>query len=138
MISFDLECANEHRFEGIFKDYESFTSQMERGLVSCPYCESGEVKRLFSGCSIQARPSSATLVDRKGPNLFAVLRMIENYVRENFDNVGTDFAETARAIHYGAEEESNIYGQSTQEEISELLEEGISVTPLPSAGTSEN
>ena len=31
MISFDLECANEHRFEGIFKDYESFTSQMERG-----------------------------------------------------------------------------------------------------------
>jgi len=138
MISFDLECTNEHRFEGIFKDYESFMSQMERGLISCPYCERVEVRRLFSGCSIQARPSSATLLDRKGPNLFAVIRMIENYVMENCDNVGADFAETARAIHYGEEKERNIYGQSTQEEISELLEEGIAVTPLPSVGTSEN
>ncbi|HPI13461.1 MAG TPA: DUF1178 family protein [Spirochaetota bacterium] len=138
MISFDLECANEHRFEGVFKDYESFASQMERGLVACPYCESVEIKRLFSGCSIQARPATAPLSERRGPNMFEILRMIEGYVRENFENVGSDFAETARAIHYGAEEERNIYGQSTREEIDELLEEGISVTPLPSSGASEN
>lgn len=138
MISFDLECGNEHRFEGIFRDYESFADQMARGMVTCPYCESGNIKRLFSGCSIQARPSTAAVIDRKSPNIFDMMRLVESYVKENFDNVGSDFAETARAIYYGAEEERNIYGQSTQEEIRELLDEGIHVLPLPSPGTAEN
>ncbi|HSV97630.1 MAG TPA: DUF1178 family protein [Spirochaetota bacterium] len=138
MISFDLECGNEHRFEGIFRDYESFTDQMARGMVTCPFCESGDIKRLFSGCSIQARPTAATVIDRKAPNLFEVLRLVEKHVKENFDNVGNDFAETARAIYYGVEEGRNIYGQSTREEINELLKEGIDVVPLPSAGNIEN
>ncbi len=96
MISFDLECGNEHRFEGIFRDYESFADQMARGMLSCPLCENGDIRRLFSGCSIQARPSIATTIDRKSPNLFELMRQMESYVKENFDNVGTDFAETAR------------------------------------------
>ncbi len=138
MISFDLECGNEHRFEGIFRDYDSFIDQMARGMVTCPFCDSGDVRRLFRGCSIHARPSTVTVIDRKTPNLFEVMRQIESHVRENFDNVGNDFAETARAIYYGIEEERNIYGQSTQEEIKELIEEGIRVLPLPPAGTLEN
>jgi len=138
MISFDLECGNEHRFEGIFRDYESFADQMARGMLSCPFCENGDIRRLFSGCSIQARPSIATTIDRKSPNIFELMRQMESYVKENFDNVGTDFAETARAIYYGFEEERNIYGQSTREEIRELQEEGIRVLPLPSPGTAEN
>ena len=45
--------------------------------------------------------------------------------------VGADFAEEARAIHYGEREAETIHGQATLEEAKELLEEGIAVMPLP-------
>lgn len=131
MISFDLECANGHRFEGIFKDYESFSSQMERQFVSCPLCDSGDVKRLFTGCSIQPKPSTEPKPVAERPNIFAMMKMIEQYVKDNFENVGREFPDAARAIYYGIEEARNIYGESSMDEMKELLEEGIQVFPLP-------
>ena len=50
---------------------------------------------------------------------------------KNADDVGTDFAEEARRIHFGEAEERQIYGQTSLDEVQELLEEGISVLPLP-------
>lgn len=44
MIVFDLECrTGGHRFEGWFGSSEDFTSQQQRGLVSCPQCQSAEI-----------------------------------------------------------------------------------------------
>ena len=53
MISFDLECSKEHRFEGIFKDYQAFDDQLSREMIECPFCGDLKIKRLFTGCSIQ-------------------------------------------------------------------------------------
>ncbi len=131
MISFDLECAGGHRFEGSFKDYESFSSQLERKMIACPLCDSADVKRLFSGCSIQARPGGASKKPGAQPNIFEAMRIIRQYVQENFENVGKEFPEVARAIYYGAEETRNIYGESSIKEMKELAEEGINVLPLP-------
>jgi hypothetical protein len=138
MISFDLECPLGHRFEGIFKDYQSFDDQLKNEIIECPFCESREIKRLFTGCSIQKRASSANISSDKNPNIFEVVKAIEKYVKENFDNVGKDFYEASRAIYYGVEEERNIYGESTKEEIDELREEGINVFPLPDIEKLEN
>ena len=131
MISFDLECANGHRFEGIFKDYESFSTQMGKQFVSCPLCENSEVKRLYTGCSIQPKASTEPQPAGQRPNIFEMMRIIEQYVKENFENVGREFPDVARAIYYGIEEARNIYGESSMEEMKELLEEGIQVLPLP-------
>lgn len=138
MISFDLECPNGHRFEGTFKDYQSFDDQLTKGIVECPFCESREIKRLFTGCSIQKKSTSANPSADKNPNIFEVMKSIEKYVKENFENVGKDFYEVSRAIYYGVEEERNIYGESTKEEIDELREEGINVFPLPDIEKFEN
>lgn len=138
MISFDLECPGGHRFEGIFSDYDSFASHLERNMITCPVCNSGGVKRLFTGCSIQARPSTPTSLQKKNPNIFDAMRMIESYIRENFENVGRDFPEVARAIYYGDEKQRNIYGESNIEEIQELIEEGIHVLPVPDIEKIEN
>lgn len=46
------------------------------------------------------------------------------------ENVGERFAEEARRIHHGDAEERAIRGQSTAEEVRELLEEGIPLMPL--------
>ncbi len=142
MISFDLECTNKHRFEGVFKDYQAFDEQLSKGMIECPICRDLKIKRLYTGCSIQ--PASSAFVaddakpEQKTVNMFEMIRMIREYVVNNFDNVGKDFADTAKAIYYGIEKERNIYGESTPEEINELIDEGIDVLPLPSIDKIEN
>ena len=138
MISFDLECKNGHRFEGVFKDYQSFNEQLNNKIIDCPICSTSEVKRLFAGCSIQTKASRKTSIDKANPNIFELIRNVEKYVKENFENVGKDFADVARAIYYGVEEERNVYGESTVDEMKELNEEGIDVIPIPSIEKFEN
>ena len=60
----------------------------------------------------------------------AMLNMVR-HVMANTEDVGPQFAEEARKIHYGEREERNIRGQATRQETEALLEEGIDVMPLP-------
>jgi hypothetical protein len=60
----------------------------------------------------------------------AWMKMVR-HVMANTDDVGERFAEEARRIHYGETQERNIRGQASAEETEALLEEGISVLPLP-------
>ncbi len=47
------------------------------------------------------------------------------------EDVGKEFADEARRIHQGESEARNIKGQASNEDIEELLDEGILVLPLP-------
>ncbi len=60
----------------------------------------------------------------------AFMHMVR-HVMAHTEDVGTQFAEEARKIHYGERQERNIRGQATREETEALLEEGIDVLPLP-------
>ena len=138
MINFDMECERGHRFEGCFKDYEAFDRQVKDRMISCPLCGSSGVKRLFSGCSIQSRPVSRREGFAATRGFFDMLRMMRQYVQENYEYVGNDFSDVARGIHYGAEEERNVYGEATLQEMKELADEGIGVLPLPDLEKLEN
>ena len=48
----------------------------------------------------------------------------------NTDDVGDQFAEEARKIHYGETQQRGIRGKATPEETESLLEEGIAVVPI--------
>ena len=52
-------------------------------------------------------------------------------MEQNFDNVGTKFADEAKKIHYGESKKRNIYGQATKEQAQDLLEDGIEFGALP-------
>ncbi|WP_336964957.1 DUF1178 family protein [Sphingobium aquiterrae] len=45
--------------------------------------------------------------------------------------VGRQFADKARAMHYGEEDHSAIHGEVAPEEARALIEEGVEVAPLP-------
>jgi len=57
------------------------------------------------------------------------LKVIQQVIA-NTDDVGHQFADEARKMHYGETQERNIRGQVSAEESMELLEEGIPVMPL--------
>lgn len=60
-------------------------------------------------------------------------RRAREYVEKNFDYVGEKFPEEARKIHYGEATERPIYGEADRKEVKELVEEGVSIAPLPAA-----
>jgi hypothetical protein len=49
----------------------------------------------------------------------------------NTEDVGQQFADEARRMHYGEADARSIRGQASAREVVDLLEEGIEVMPLP-------
>ncbi|HOP64686.1 MAG TPA: DUF1178 family protein [Spirochaetota bacterium] len=130
MITIDFECVNQHKFEGFFRDYGAYREQHDKGLIQCPLCGTNEVKRIFSGCSIQPKKSSDKTLKKEDSGFLEKLNEISRFVQDNFENVGEKFAERARAMHYGIEEEKSIYGKTSPVEAKELIDEGIGVMPI--------
>jgi hypothetical protein len=137
----DLSCAHGHSFEGWFGSEDDFQSQLARGLVECPLCgDTAVAKKLsaprlnFGASAPAAAPASAAREVASlpsDPQLQAAWLKMVRHVMANTEDVGAQFAEEARRIHYGEAGERNIRGQASREETEALLDEGISVMPLP-------
>jgi hypothetical protein len=61
----------------------------------------------------------------------ALLAKLVDYVVKNTEDVGKDFAEEARKIHYGESPERKIRGTASNQQVTELRDEGIEVVALP-------
>ncbi|HLQ25798.1 MAG TPA: DUF1178 family protein [Acidiferrobacterales bacterium] len=140
MIIYDLVCDAQHQFEGWFKNADEYATQLSGGLLSCPICSSAQVHKVLSVSHVNTapgtQPTDMELTAEARPQ--ELLKKLHEYIEQSFDNVGTQFAEEARKIHYGETEERNIYGQATGIEIKELRAEGINAVPLPAKPTDES
>ncbi|HEY1927558.1 MAG TPA: DUF1178 family protein [Caulobacteraceae bacterium] len=133
MIRYALVCAVGHEFEGWFSNSQDFDDQSARRLVTCPICDSHEVRKQVMA------PALATGSHREfaagEPAMRAMvleaLGRIRRHVETNFDYVGDRFAAEARAIHEGKAEDRGIYGQATPTEVKSLVEDGVPIAPLP-------
>ena len=63
--------------------------------------------------------------------ILKAVNMLRDYVERNYENVGDDFADEARRIHYGDAEERGICGNASDEESKALVEEGVEHVRLP-------
>lgn len=55
MISFNLSCDNGHGFEGWFGSSADYENQQERGLVTCPICNSSTVSKALMAPNVTAK-----------------------------------------------------------------------------------
>ena len=53
MMVLDLQCANDHFFEGWFLNMEAFNRQKEAGDVHCPICEDNHIRQALSAVAIK-------------------------------------------------------------------------------------
>ena len=60
----------------------------------------------------------------------SILKQIETHVKENFENVGKNFAKEARKAAKGKRDQK-FYGTTTKEEANKLLDEGIDLFAVP-------
>lgn len=137
----DLTCEHAHRFEGWFQSAEDFESQLERHLVECPMCGSKTVHRVPSAPRLNLSGATAPVPRGGAPgaggqplNVSELqarwLRMMRQVI-EHTEDVGEQFAQEARRIHYDEAPARGIRGVTTPDDARALLDEGIDVTPLP-------
>ena len=126
MIIYDLKCEKGHTFEGWFKDQQTWILQKSQKLVSCPVCNSSSIEMIPSSITVMGKDSrEASKLQEKELSPSGALKILHQYIDNNFEDVGNKFAEIALKIHYGDEEKRNIKGTSTPQEEENLKEEGV-------------
>jgi hypothetical protein len=141
MIKYALACEQAHEFESWFPSSDAFETQRKRGLITCPFCNSTKVEKQIMAPSVArtdkapAAPApdaqAVAVLSDKEREIRAALRALREHVLKNSENVGKDFVEEARKMHYGEAEERSIYGEADLAEAKALLDEGIDVLPIP-------
>ena len=135
MIVFDLTCDINHRFEGWFRNSEEYHQQLETGMLICPVCGSEHINKIPSPSRVNFGKSKENLRELASiqNDVKQIADKIQKFVTDNFEDVGSDFADEAKRIYYGEAEERNIHGIATLEEVIELHDEGIEAMPLLNA-----
>lgn len=129
----DLQCTLGHVFEGWFGSEADFVEQHQKSLVHCPLCGDPAVSKKLSAPRLSlsgAREAPQSLGDTSAAPSAALQALVKKLVSETTD-VGSDFAEEVRKIHYGESESRGIRGTATVDETQALADEGIEVMALP-------
>jgi hypothetical protein len=137
MIKYALGCAEGHAFESWFPDSAAYEKQRKRGFVACPECGSTEVDKAIMAPAVvggeraggESGPEIVVDAGRRQARQF-LLRM-RREIEANTEDVGAKFPQEARAIHLGEAPERAIRGRASLEEARSLVEDGVSVLPVP-------
>lgn len=149
MIVFDLKCdgAN-HVFEAWFGSSADYEDQKVRGLLACPICGDPRIGKALMAPAVAAKANSrsdprpaasrqtaavpvSTGNEVKMRALMDALATAQKKALEGSTWVGRDFAEQARAMHYGEQDRASIHGEVAPDEAKALFAEGVEVAPLP-------
>jgi hypothetical protein len=132
MIRYALACAHGHGFEGWFGSSADFDDQQAGGQLECPLCASKSVgKQIMAPAVAGAKKTAQDEAAGKSLVMMEAMGRLRRHVESHFDDVGDGFATEARAIHEGRAEDRGIYGQASAKEVRDLLEDGVTVAPLP-------
>jgi hypothetical protein len=142
MIKYALGCSRGHSFESWFPDSGSYDVQARRGLIACPDCGSTQVSKALMAPAVvggkktprpieEGAAAPVALLDERQQRLREMARHLRKEIVANTDDVGAKFPEEARAIHDGEAPARSIRGHATAEEARALIEDGVSVLPLP-------
>ena len=160
MIKYALICDQGHTFESWFSNAEGYESQVKRGFVECPTCQTKQVSKAMMAPAVStsrrkdaiaaqtaamlaqaaspppaaAAPEPArpvALLDESQQALRAMVRELHEKLTENSTDVGDRFTTEARDMQSGDTPLRPIHGRATLEEAKALIEDGVPVMPLP-------
>ncbi len=130
MIVFNLSCSDcAFSFEGWFENTKDFNKQIKKGLVTCPSCNSTQIKKGLMAPNVSKKSNSK--ISKRNKSIASNVRKLKKIIEKEFDYVGDKFTEEAKKIKYGEVNERAIYGEASIEQTKELIDEDIEVLPLP-------
>ena len=135
MIKYRLVCNDcEISFDSWFASSKEFEKLKKKKLLICHNCNSLDVdKTLMSPTLIDSKNNSNNNLELpKHENIKKTIINYQKFIKDNFKNVGENFAYEARSIHYDKKKKSKgIYGNASKKDLNELKEEGIDTQMIP-------
>ena len=121
--------------------------QLSNGLLACPLCGDSHIQVLPSAPHVQVGRAAPHTKRAAAGGVEAAAGLPESSQQteaqlqstwvqaielliQNTDDVGEQFADEARRIHYGEAPDRGIRGSATLDEAQALREEGIDVVPI--------
>ena len=138
MIKYNLACKCGKNFESWFSSSSEYDLLKRNQLINCMYCNSTSVKKSVMAPNLSSKSNKKLdkiVVQKKIKKQLVEFR---KYIEKNCIDVGDNFVNEARSIHYDNKTSKGIYGKATSEEATELLEEGIDVVTVPWVKDKEN
>jgi hypothetical protein len=152
MIRFSLQCDNDHSFEGWFASNDAFDAQVKRGLLDCPFCGNTKIEKALMAPNVRTSKRGSIVIENTAENsvapsteiaapepvvlapeqaeILGKLQELSRKIRATTENVGKEFAEEARKIHFGEVKPRAIYGEATSDDVQSLIEDGVAIAPL--------
>ncbi len=141
MIRYTLKCDKDHSFDSWFQSADAFDKLKSAGMIACSVCGSGDVSKAIMAPRVRpARSAAIAPVPQPQPSgplsqpasaAEQALAELRKNIEEKSENVGSEFAREARAIHEGEAPDRPIIGEAAPQEAKSLIEDGIPVAPLP-------
>lgn len=150
MIRFALVCDNGHDFESWFPSNDSYDFQNANSLIACPHCNCEKVSKAVMAPAVARKGRVAAapapgepppprapatqgvaLLGQGDRELRDLARALHAKIVAATVDVGTEFTHEARKIHDGEAPERPIRGQASLEDARALLDDGVSVLPMP-------
>ena len=138
MIKYNLVCECGKVFESWFSSSNEYDSLKKKKLINCIYCDSAKIKKSVMAPNLSSKSNKILNKSKFEKKVTKQLYEFRKYIEKNCRDVGSNFPQEARKIHYDKKNSKGIYGKATSQETSELLEEGIDVVTIPWIDKSEN
>ena len=131
MIKYNLKCECGYTFESWFLSSLEYESLNKKKLINCIQCNSTTVKKTLMTPNLPGKSNKIKKNNKFEKIVKNELVKFRKYIEKNCKDVGDNFSQEARSIHYDKTASKGVYGKATPEETQELLEEGIDVATIP-------
>ena len=133
MIKYKLICKDCNlSFDSWFSSSNEYEKLKRKNFLNCHHCDSKKIEKTIMAPKIINKEEKLNLEKIRSNQINKKLKEYQNFIKDNFDYVGNNFAYEARSIHYDKKrKEKGIYGTASNDEIKELKEEGIETEVIP-------
>ena len=133
MICYSLTCSENHTFDSWFSNAAAYAKLKEQGFLSCTVCGTVKVEKavMAPNVSSKSKPENKKIQKLSPSPAEKAIAELKNYVQQNSEDVGSNFALIARKMHAGDTPEKNIHGKASLKEAQSLHEDGVPIIPLP-------
>ena len=133
MIKYRLKC------NSCFKSYDSWYSSSfeyeklrKKEYLNCHFCNSKDIGKTIMAPNLLSLNFKDENDIKNNKKTKKKILEFQNFIKNNFENVGDDFAYKARESHYNSRKKTKgIFGNATKEQIADLNEEGIEAHLFP-------
>ena len=135
MIKYSLKCKDCNlTFESWFANSKEYEKLKRKNFLNCHSCNSINIEKNLMAPGLINKNFDKKMNKNyyKYDKIKNKLSEYQKFIKDNFKNVGENFAYEARLIHYNEKnKEKGIYGTASQKDLKELKEEGIDTQIIP-------